>query len=61
MYVLIRKASVVRRERNRAILLRGGATSAVHAAMPKGGPMIAGFSNRVATQPLRGIGLAKAK
>jgi len=34
---------------------------AVQAAIAKGRPMIAGFSNRVETQPLGGIGLPKRK
>ena len=35
--------------------------AAVQAAIAKGRPLIAGFSNRVATQPLGGIGLKMAK
>ena len=32
---------------------------AVHAAIAKGRPMIAGFSNRVETAPIGGVGLSK--
>lgn len=34
---------------------------AVQAAIAKGRPMIAGFSSRVETQPVGGIGLPKRK